>query len=140
MQTTLDSIMECPLTRLIFVGLILYLLKPHLSGYFEEFKGLKKVKSNKSKAVFAFFYAPWCGHCKNAKPAFKQLQKKSKSSPVTVIDINCDDNKEMAVTHKIDGFPTFRLYPDGLNNRNHFKEYNGDRSLQSLDNFLQSYY
>ena len=88
---------------------------------------------NSDKPTMVFFYAPWCGHCQNSKPAFQQLMAKH---PGKAAMINCDEHKEIAQQMGIQGFPTIRYYPNGPKNGNH-REYQGDRSADDMERFMQ---
>ena len=88
---------------------------------------------NSDQPMMVFFYAPWCGHCQNAKPAFQQLMAKH---PGKAAMINCDEHKEIAQQLGIQGFPTIRYYPNGPKNGNH-REYQGDRSADDMERFMQ---
>ena len=84
------------------------------------------------KPMMVFFYAPWCGHCTNAKPEFLKLMQKA---PGSAYMIDCDANKEIAQKHNIDGFPTIRFYANGPKNGNP-QDYNGDRSAEDMFKFM----
>lgn len=55
------------------------------------------------------FYAPWCGHCQNLKPAFEKAAKKLEGY-AKVAAINCDEeeNKSFCGGMGIQGFPTLK--------------------------------
>jgi len=57
------------------------------------------------------FYAPWCGHCQNLKPAYDKLAE-SLQGIVKVAAIDCDDekNKRTCGEHGIQGFPTLKIF------------------------------
>lgn len=100
-------------------------------------RGGISVETFENKSTLALFYAPWCGHCKNFKPEFEKLKRQYKG-PVKIVGINCDEDKQAAEKHGVQGFPTLRLYNKGLNNVNDYKEYNGERTAGALTNFLNS--
>ena len=58
----------------------------------------------------ARFYAPWCGHCQNLKPAYESAAK-ALSGIAKVTAVNCDDdaNKAFCGTMGVQGFPTLKI-------------------------------
>jgi protein disulfide-isomerase-like protein len=85
------------------------------------------------KPAMIFFYAPWCGHCKNAKPHFEKVMEMAKGKAHM---IDCDSHKEIAQKYDIKGFPTIRYYPNGPKNGNH-REYQGNRTAEDMMQFMQ---
>lgn len=89
--------------------------------------------------VFVKFYAPWCGHCKRMAPRWEELAAKVASTSPTVkiakVDCTEPDNKETCGEQDVNGFPTIFIYRDG----HKLQEYNGNRSLEDLYEFVQRY-
>ena len=56
------------------------------------------------------FYAPWCGHCKNLKPAYEKAAT-SLDGLAQVAAIDCDDagNKALCGSMGVKGFPTLKI-------------------------------
>ncbi len=54
------------------------------------------------------FGADWCGPCKLMNPHINQLMEKynAEGSEINVIDVNVDENPELAAEHKIKTIPT----------------------------------
>ena len=52
----------------------------------------EKIMSS-DKPALIFFYAPWCGHCKTAKPEFQKLMQMAKGKAHM---IDCDANQNNA--------------------------------------------
>jgi len=48
---------------------------------------------NSDKPSMIFFYASWCGHCRNAKPEFEKLMQMAKGR-ANMMD--CDAHQEIA--------------------------------------------
>jgi protein disulfide-isomerase A6 len=65
-------------------------------------------KSNYTSIVE--FYAPWCGHCQNLKPAYEKAAR-SLAGLATVAAVDCDDdaNKPLCAEFGIRGFPTLKV-------------------------------
>ena len=83
---------------------------------------------------FVMFHAPWCGHCKRALPEFEKLMD-NYTGGVKMKAIDCEADKEMAKKHGIQGFPTIRYYPKGMDGGDH-KEYSGARSYSDFVQYL----
>ena len=91
---------------------------------------------NSSEPTLIFFHAPWCGHCKRAKPEFEKLMKKiSGMKGKKAAMINCDEHQDIARDNDVQGFPTIRYYHEGPKSKK-FREYAGDRSMESMYQFM----
>ena len=95
-------------------------------------------KLNKDKASFVMFYADWCPHCQNAKPIVNDLKEevsndKQLNNSVDIVNINCEEEKELAGKYKISGYPTFKLIKDS-----EVVEYEGGADKDQFMNFLRN--
>ena len=88
-----------------------------------------------STETFALFYAPWCGHCKSLMPVWDSLKETNKFK---MEKIDCDENQELAKTHEVQGFPTIKYLPNGINSSKDSLEYEGDRSEEDLVAFFKN--
>lgn len=90
--------------------------------------------------TFAMFHVPWCGYCKKTMPEWKKLKTSgvldSKNTNVKIVDINCEEDKDIAKKYKIDGYPTIKYFPNGLNDVNSAIIYENDRDVKSLKDFI----
>ena len=77
---------------------------------------------------------PWCGWSKKAKPAFAQLHHNNPTN-VTVAAVNSDEHKNLTEKHNVEGYPTIKYYPQGMNNQG--SVYSGARDYDSMLRFLQ---
>jgi len=81
------------------------------------------------------FFAPWCGHCKRLAPTWEELAKKFvDNSEVNIVKVDCtlEVNKQLCNDEEVDGFPSVFLYKNGKK----ISEYNGNRSLEDLQDFI----
>lgn len=58
-----------------------------------------------SSDTVVIFFAPWCGHCKSAKPEFEKAVKHG-GGKVVMIDATLPENKKLTETYGVSGFPT----------------------------------
>ncbi|KAJ5186997.1 hypothetical protein N7449_009991 [Penicillium cf. viridicatum] len=80
------------------------------------------------------FYAPWCGHCKNLKPAFEKAAK-NLDGLAKVAAINCDDdeNKPFCGQMGVQGFPTLKIVtPSKKPGKPRVEDYQGARSAKGI--------
>ncbi|WWD17476.1 protein disulfide-isomerase domain [Kwoniella shandongensis] len=69
-----------------------------------------------NKNVLVAFTAPWCGHCKNMKPAYEKVAKAfSSESDCVVAQMDADEaqNKPVAAKYDVRSFPTIKFFPKG---------------------------
>ncbi|KAI9811332.1 MAG: hypothetical protein M1827_005492 [Pycnora praestabilis] len=80
------------------------------------------------------FYAPWCGHCQNLKPAYEKAAK-SLNGLAKVAAIDCDDesNKSFCGSMGVQGFPTLKIIkPSKKAGRPIVEDYQGPRSAKGI--------
>ena len=81
------------------------------------------------------FKAEWCGHCKHFKPVWKQLQKDNNiNDKIEFITYDADKHSDEITKFNIQGFPTLILQ-----NGNKMIEYNGERDITSVKEFINNY-
>ncbi|KUI70408.1 hypothetical protein VM1G_06424 [Cytospora mali] len=89
-------------------------------------------KSNQTSIIE--FYAPWCGHCQNLKPAYEKAAKNLEGL-AKVAAVNCDDdaNKPFCGTMGVQGFPTLKIIrPGAKKGRPVVEDYQGQRSAKAI--------
>lgn len=80
------------------------------------------------------FYAPWCGHCQNLKPAYEKAAKNLEGL-AKVAAVNCDDdaNKPFCGTMGVQGFPTLKIVrPGSKKGKPIVEDYQGARSAKAI--------
>ena len=97
-----------------------------------------------NKDVLVEFYAPWCGHCKRLAPTYSLLadlyaRDSAVANKVQIVrmDATANDMPQSADIQLV-GFPTIMLKPAGKGERK-FIDYEGDRSLESLVDFIATH-
>ena len=65
-----------------------------------------------SGVVIVDFYADWCGPCKMMAPIFEEAQNEYDGKAV-LVKINVDENKNVAMKHRIMSIPTLLFFKDG---------------------------
>ncbi|KAH6610066.1 disulfide isomerase related [Trichoderma cornu-damae] len=89
-------------------------------------------KSNHTSIVE--FYAPWCGHCQNLKPAYEKAAK-SLDGLAKVAAVDCDDdaNKSFCGSMGVKGFPTLKIVRPGKKpGRPVVEDYQGQRTAGAI--------
>ncbi|KAK4129116.1 thioredoxin-domain-containing protein [Parathielavia appendiculata] len=89
-------------------------------------------KSNYTSIVE--FYAPWCGHCQNLKPAYEKAAKNLEGL-AKVAAVNCDDdaNKSFCGSMGVQGFPTLKIVrPKKGGGKPMVQDYQGPRTASAI--------
>lgn len=127
------SIIAIAILILVIVG-ILYCIKPSVKS--QKSDNVTMIQPEPNSAL-VMFYADWCGACKNTKPHWEELtQNFDGYNNVKIMKINADENNELVQLHGVSGLPTIKFCPNGVENSEGVI-YKGDRTLQSLVQFLQ---
>lgn len=100
-------------------------------------KTFDKIVKDKSKDVLIEMYAPWCGHCKNLEPIYKELGKslkKEKNLVIAKIDATANDIPD---EYKVEGFPTIYYAP--ANDKDNPLKFEGDRTVEGFTKYLENH-
>jgi protein disulfide-isomerase-like protein len=117
------------------VGVYFYMQQNNTSEGFNT----KDLTVHEDKAMkLVLFYAPWCGHCKTFKPewekAKQQLDGKTINNvKVNLVDVNCDEEADLAKAYDIQGFPTVKCIT-----KEKVVEFDGDRSVQGVKAYINN--
>ena len=65
------------------------------------------------KPVLVDFWAPWCGPCKQLSPILKEWVK-AQNGKVELIEIDVDENQELAKSKQIESIPYLEMYKNGV--------------------------
>ncbi|CAH6421679.1 Thioredoxin [uncultured virus] len=83
------------------------------------------------------YYADWCGHSKIFLPEWEKFENHAKNNfkHLKVTKIKCEGNNiNLCKQKNINGYPTIKLYMNGKE-----IEYNNERNLQGLINFIHNH-
>ena len=81
------------------------------------------------------FYAPWCGHCQNLKPAYEKAAKNLEGLVhVAAVDCDEDSNKPFCGSMGVKGFPTLKTVRPGKKpgSKPIVEDYNGPRTAKGI--------
>ncbi|KAF7546804.1 hypothetical protein G7046_g9196 [Stylonectria norvegica] len=98
-------------------------------------RSYEKLIANSNYTSIVEFYAPWCGHCQNLKPAYeKAAEKLDGLAKVAAVDCDDDVNKEFCSALGVKGFPTLKVVrPSKMKGgKPVVEDYNGPRTANGI--------
>lgn len=103
----------------------------------EDMEELKNIyNNNPSITTIMNFNTDWCGYSKQFQPIWNQFSSNMTGKGIKVQNIKCDkeENAELCQKFKVQGYPTVKLIKD-----NKEIEYNGDRTVEDLEDFANQH-
>lgn len=89
---------------------------------------------HETPVVLVEFFATWCPHCRRMMPVVEQV-KELLDGESAVIQLDIDENKELASEAQVDGVPTFIIYRDGNEMWRHSGEIDGNALLAKVQSY-----
>lgn len=97
----------------------------------ETFKSFLK----KKKHCLVLFYAPWCFHCKNAKPEFIKAAAEYKDDPkVEFAAVDCTKHSGVCSAYEVRGYPSIKYFSYLKTH----KDYKGERKAEDFIKFMRN--
>jgi len=114
----------------LILGLIIIAIFVYRNDFFRVTKNKKlgdipNSSDRHSDVTILFFFAEWCPHCKNAKPAwedFKSSYHNKTTNGVFIVckEYDCSDNENLSsevknaqTKYNVQGYPTIKMLKDG---------------------------
>jgi protein disulfide-isomerase A1 len=116
--------------------------EPLPSGRYEELVADtwdEFIEEQAHKDVFVNCFAPWCGHCRNFRPKFQELQRKTrhvKTLDVLFFDATQNDLPEEI---RVSSYPTLYFFPalrEGETKRADPIKFTTERTIEAMLDFL----
>lgn len=84
--------------------------------------------------VLVEFYATWCPHCRKMMPVVEQVKELLDGS-AAMVQLDIDDNKNLAHEAEVDVIPTFIIYRGGKEQWRHSGEIDGNALLAKIQSY-----
>ena len=104
-------------------------------------RNFDEVVWDSTKDVFLMMHAPWCGHCRQLRPAWYRLAERfSEDSNIKIVWYNAEANRE-PIEFKVNGYPSLYWVPKtakkGKRGDKMLEFYKGKRDLESFVDFVK---
>jgi protein disulfide-isomerase-like protein len=97
----------------------------------ETFKTFLK----KKKHCLVLFYAPWCFHCKNAKPEYIKAAESFRDDPkVEFAAVDCTKHSGVCSAYEVRGYPAIKYFSYLKTH----KDYRGERKAEDFIKFMRN--
>jgi thiol-disulfide isomerase/thioredoxin len=118
--------------------------EPLPSGRYEELVAdtwTEFIEEKPDKDIFVNCFAPWCGHCRNFRPLFQELQRKTRH--VKTLDVFFFDatQNDLPEEIRVNSYPTLYFFPalrDGETKRAPPMKYSEERSIERMLDYLHT--
>lgn len=84
------------------------------------------------KCVLVLFHAKWCGYCKKFMPTWEKAKSSLQSDDVVLKEFEADEDSDVMTENNVKSYPTLKL----IKKDGGVVEYEGERSMESLESFL----
>ncbi len=91
-------------------------------------------KMAKGDLVMAEFYATWCPHCRRMQPIVEEFKRLTEGR-LRVVQIDIDQESDLANFYTVDSTPTFILFRNG----EELWRQSGEMSLERLERVVKEY-
>ena len=108
-----------------------------VGGHVGSLRGGFNLETYGNQGTLALFHADWCGHCKRLMPEFTNFES-NYNGPMSIKKVNEAQDKELIQQHGVQGFPTIRFYPNGMDDTQNYQDYEGPRTADGLHSFMHS--
>ncbi|RAL00525.1 putative disulfide isomerase [Aspergillus ibericus CBS 121593] len=131
-----------PSSALVLVASLLAALPVNADGLYTKkspvlqvnHKNYDQLIANSNHTSIVEFYAPWCGHCQNLKPAYEKAAKNLEGlAKVAAVNCDEDENKPFCGRMGVQGFPTLKIVTPGKKpGKPRVEDYKGARSTKAI--------
>lgn len=97
---------------------------------------LEQLISQFPGTTHVFFYAPWCGFCKTAKPKFQQIAQGMDPNSFQFLLFDCEAAKELAGKYVKPTYPTIVKFRNS--SLQPVNQIVGDQPLNQMATFIES--